>query len=142
MCRGLCGGLAIVVLLGGGCGSSHTLAPGTADGSQKTLIQRAPGGHLTSAQRVALARSDALNVLRNVGLSGRIQVGAQTITIVIPAAHACTDTAAEQNEIVTQLKRALPFIRRVAVVVAGTGDSLASYLNNDCVHQTLTIKVL
>jgi hypothetical protein len=147
MSRVLCGALAILALAGSwGCGSgSSGSGPGGPGGQIHAVPLPSPDAlrRMSPTARAAIARSSAaLLVLTITGYPATaISAAGPALTISLPADHACGVSPVDQNRITTQLKQAMPFIHKVNFTVAGTDESLLTYLEN-CISETLTVKVL
>jgi hypothetical protein len=152
--------MCVVALAGCGSGGGNThsaartqLTSPAADGQGGASTSRnragARAGHgsaqvrgrgLSPAQRIALARGAARSVLMQVGFSeAAIDVGGEgrTVAIAIPAGSACTASPGDETRIVHQLEQVAPFLSRVTVGVAGSGQSLSSYATARCPSSAL-----
>lgn len=144
MRRGLRGALSGMVLLCAGCASTTAgnlpaLPRASGPGASRAQLLGLPVD-----QQIALERKNAsLLVLIVTGNpAASIAATGPRITVAVPQAHACAFNPADQDRVTKQLLRALPFLHHVSFVVAGTGgESLADYLEN-CISETLTIRVL
>jgi hypothetical protein len=74
-------------------------------------------------------------VLTTAGFSqAELAVGAggRTIAIAIATDSACTATAGDEARIVRQIEQVAPFLNAVTVRIAGSGQSLSSYVSAHC----------
>jgi hypothetical protein len=148
MARGMCALAAVgtlVVVSGCAAGSNSGTGSGRRPSAHvSTVPSSPPGAPATSGAQTpdAARRTAALLVLTVTTYSpAGVTASGRTVTISISPDHACSTGPSLQNRITSQLLQAYPFLRRIEFVVAGTDESLSSYLG-DCVSETLTTEIL
>lgn len=85
-------------------------------------------------ERVSTNTFAAEKVLEVFGLHGQVRIHdeGRVVVVIIARSHACKAVPADEARIRKFLLDAVPSVRKVVVKVAGTGESLRSYVRANC----------
>lgn len=76
----------------------------------------------------------ARQVLQLLGFQSRVTVlsGGNVVRVAIKPGEACTSTSTTQTRVASRIRQAAPTVKSVQVMVAGTTESLATYVRRHC----------
>jgi hypothetical protein len=117
-----------------GGGSAEDVA---ANGSSPRSTKVERGASPRIQERVSTNQFSGETVLDIFGLQGsvRIRDEGRTVIVIVSRHTACDAVPADEERIRQYLLDSVPSIRRVMVEVAGTGQSLSSYVRANCEKQ-------
>lgn len=118
-------------------GSGGSAEQGTEEGADEAAAAPTKAELLASRRvqdHVALTTTAAENTLAVFGLEGRVRVldEGRVAILFVARSSACDALPADESRIREFLMDAHPSIRKVVVKVAGTGESLSSYVSANC----------